>query len=509
MKTIADRNTRRIIFYLSLVLFALSFLVTHEYAFNWDLTQNQRNTLSPTTHEILSSLKDNVIINYYYSPAIKNLDFFPVQIDNFLQVYASASPRLIYRQWEEGMVNYPLSQIGLESHGITVRDSGQPKTLTFYSGIEIIYAGKRALIPFIDRTEDLEYTLTTALERIIHPFEGRIGLSLQEREDTAINGFKGLMAVLGSYNPQEVLLNDSLDPMDTPLLIVIGSELLNDARVLALESYVAKGGSLLLSAGGTNLDVLRSGGAVLSLENTPLMEWLGELGIKIEPDLVLDPLGATPVNAGSQIVSYPAIITLASSDLNRENPLINGLTRLVAGWFSSLSWEEKESTQVDLLFSSSPEGLAWREGINADPFHTDKWLNDQRDQGDQIEKAYPLSIAVRLVPEEDSPLGMDNERRMILVGSRYAFHDALIPFGGQNLDFLVRSVDWLLKRDYLNALKKEPVITLWNFKTASERLATHEWVLFTNAFALPLVVLAGGVFYLSRRKRRSEKGESQ
>lgn len=493
-------------FFLSLIIFLLSFVFISQYNWQWDLTSNKKNTLSPETIKMISDLKDNLIINYYVSAPIKKKSLFPLEVSNFLQLYSSYSPKIIYREYEENDIPSPLSELGFTPQRTAIQEQGSESILTFYSGIEVIYKNKRIIIPFVDKIDDLEYSLTSLLDKILYPIQGSIGLSLQEESDSVEEGFKNLFNVLSIYNIQEISLFDKIDPIEFPLIIVIGSSRLNGVKVDILESYLKRGGSILFSSGGTNLDVLQDGGALFSLEYFPAMEWLKEMGVYINPNIILDPLGAVPFNLGSQMITYPAFISISGRSLNQKSPIIDGLSLIIAPWVSSIFVDKKEGIDYQVLMASSDKSILWDSGINVDPLYTVRWLEEalKNKSIQDSRRAYPLGLSLQIDYSEIKNSHSNSESRMIIFSSRYMFHDVLLPLGGQNLDLLSRSVDWLFKKDYLVSLKKEQTITLWEFETKEERIKTNNIALWVNGILLPLLILGGGATYLLLRKKKSE-----
>lgn len=503
------QKVRKFSFLLSLIIFSLSFILISYYSWSWDLTNNKKNTISQETIKIIGDLNDNLIINYYISAPIKKKSLFPLEVSHFLQLYSSYSPKIIYREYEEKDIPSPLSELGLLPQRTTIQEEGSESILTFYSGIEILYAGKRAVIPFIDKIDDLEYSLTSILEKALYPIQGSIGIVLQEEVDTVEEGFKNLFNVLSGYNIQEITLSQKIDPIEFPILIVIGASKLNNVKIGILKNYLSRGGAILFSSGGTNLDVLQEGGAIISLEYFPAMEWLKEMGIYINPNIVLDPLGAVPFNLGSQIITYPAFISISGKGINDNNSIMDGLSLIIAPWVSSIFVDKKENIDYHVLMASSDRSILWDKGINVDPLYTVKWLEESLKNKaiQESRRAFPLGISLEITYKEKENSFSKKESRMIVLPSRYFFHDAILPLGGQNLDLLIRSIDWLLKKDYLISLKKEKAIILWNFETKEKRKEAHTLALWVNAIFIPLLILGFGSLYIFLRKSKSEKSK--
>lgn len=500
------RFFRKILFCLNLTCFFLAFTLIQRYSFQFDFTKNKQYSLSPITKSILKDLQDKLIITYYFSPTIKNYSIIPQEIQNFLEVYSQTSPLILYKSKEDNNLPFSLKELGFKEQKITLKNWNNLQNITYYSGIEILYKGKRAVLPFIHQEEDLEYALTTSIERLINPFMKKIGLILTENTDSIDGGFKALNSLLEPYNLQEVFVNDlkEINPSEIPLLIIIGSSL-NYHQVETIKNYFNLGGSLLFSTGGTTLDILDNSRKTQSSEDFPLLQWLEELGISIKPNIVLDTSRASLINNGQEILRYPAILNLSISEINQNNALTSGLSQINYSWGSSIEIEETKSRTLTTLFTTSESSLLLEKNFSVEPNFINTFLKEAKDYQERFtKKKRILSVIIR---KNSVNLNL-KESRLLVIGSRYFFHDATLPFRGQNLDLLVRSVDWLLKKDSLVSLKKERSPIILTFKNYAERLQTHKHLLFINSFLMPFILLIIGSFYLKLRKNCSQKEKS-
>lgn len=163
-------------------------------------------------------------------------------------------------------------------------------------------------------------------------------------------------------------LSDGAVDTSADLIVVMAPENLDEQARFALDQYLMRGGTVIVSTSPYSLNMAGSS-LILSERNSGLKDWLAHHGVTIEQTVVLDERQAAfPVPVvrrvggyefrDMQFVDYPYLLDVRDDGLNAEHPITSGLPQLTVGWASPISVEAPKGVNVTTLLSSSAE--AWR-----------------------------------------------------------------------------------------------------------------------------------------------------
>ena len=231
----------------------------------WDATQNNIYSLSDGTKQILSDLKENVVIKVFYSQNTKNLPLhiknFTSRVIDFLREYEYYSKGkvkieiydpIIDSEEEEWAQKYGISGMNLATGD------------RFYFGLVAMAADQEATINFIDpaKEKQLEYNITRVISDVQMPDKKKIAIisSLpvfgQPSSPYPMPGApKGappwlfISELKKTYNVSQVSTEKTEIATeiakDTDLLIIIHPKKLNTKLVYAIDQFVLAGGRVL------------------------------------------------------------------------------------------------------------------------------------------------------------------------------------------------------------------------------------------------------------------------
>ncbi len=237
--------------------------------------------------------------------------------------------------------------------------------LILESGQETVHV---PLPPELDK-EGLKRSLNAALKRFSPGFLKTVAVVTTGRMPYG-GRFEQLRQYLEqSYRLRETDLSDGRVPAEADLLLLLAPEKLNERQRFAVDQFLMRGGTVILSSSPFTVD-LRSGlnarEVVSGLEG-----WLEHNGLKIEKKLVMDRRNATlPIPVDRDIggitvreihnLPYPFFLDLREERLNQANLITSALGQLTVTWASPITIDqEKTSTlkRIELL-RSSPESWA-------------------------------------------------------------------------------------------------------------------------------------------------------
>ncbi len=177
--------------------------------------------------------------------------------------------------------------------------------------------------------------------------------------------FSLLQDALGEgFSVRETDLSTGMVPADADLLLVVQPESFTEEQVFAVDQFLMQGGTVMLAASPYHVDL--TGRAISARrQDTGLEEWLENLGVTLEPTLVLDPQSTPfpiPVqrNLGGFVVeeirslAYPYFPDIRGDGLSDEGPTA-GLGQLTLNWASPIRVEtdpDEDWKTHELLFSS-------------------------------------------------------------------------------------------------------------------------------------------------------------
>ncbi|MGH7534235.1 MAG: Gldg family protein, partial [Gemmatimonadales bacterium] len=350
-----------------------------------------------------------------------------------------------------------------------------------YLGLAIQHGGKTETIPFVQRSDDLEYRLVSTIRQLSRDKKPVVGLLSAAR--SAGLTFGELQDQLSrSYEVRSIELTDSTQPAaDVVGLVLAGvPDSLAPPQLDRLRRYVERGGGILVLAGGMEVSPRAPIAQPRPVAWNPLLERFG-LSIRSDMayDLVANEIIPLPTDFGRVLQAYPFFIRSQST---RLLPINQELQAVVLSWASTIDTAKAaKGTVTPLLVSSQASGVF----------------------------SGPASIA----PSQDFPqtglehrllgaVARTDSGRAVVVGSADFASDRFVRSAPENLAFVLNAIDWLAQDEALIAIRSKdrrppPLV----FSSDTKR----EGVKYANLIGLPLLVGTAGALRLVRRHRRSRE----
>ena len=286
-------------------------------------------------------------------------------------------------------------------------------------------------------------------------------------------------------------------PDETDLLLLVEPKELVERQVFAIDQFLMKGGTVLLSTSPFS--------ASMSAENllakgheSGLEDWLAHHGVELEKTLLMDaqnsalPIPVTRNLSGFSfqdlvLLDYPYFADIRGEGLNEDLSITRGIPNVTVSWPSPLIIKEKKGRSSKILLKSSPE--SWitndtdimprlsEEGLEIftpegevksrniaallegkfGSFFADKRSpmlaeNSEKDEDSDSEKeSGPLIISSVI---EKSP----ESSRLLIISSNAFLADQTLGMLGSadgslhrnNLQLIANTVDWALEETNLN-----------------------------------------------------------
>ena len=444
-KRLGQWRIRNSLFVVALIsLTVLLGYLARENRFQWDVSQNERNSLSQASLEVLKKLNGPLTVTVYAPANDAQLGSIRKIIGDFLSLYQRAKPDLAVTFIDPVEEPHLAEEAGIQANGEMV----------------VAFAGRREHLASVN-----EQAFTNVLFQLARPRK-KVVAALAGHGERKFDGTAG--RDLGSFGGQLASkgfkienLNLSIDwevPAETDVLVISSPQIeLREEEVAKLLAYIARGGNLLWLIDSEPLHGLQ-----------PLAE---KLALTLTPGVVIDPQ--------ARQLNLP--ITFAvGANYGQHKITANFEYTTIFPFARQITVNDNDEWRSLSLVDAAAGG----------------WVEAGRlDGGVAFDRMYdvagPVSIAVAL-----SRNLQEREQRIAVIGSGYFLANDYLGHG-KNLDFGVNLMNWLAGDENLIAI--QPRATLDSSLTLNS--ATLGMLSAAFLLALPLAFVTIGVVIWRRRTR--------
>lgn len=484
------------------ILVVLNF-ISYNIFLRLDLTENKDYSITKVSRKTVSSLDDVVNIKVYFSknlpPQFTNLE---QEIRDILSEYENYSGGRVKTNYiDPSSFENPLeelTQLGIAPLQFNVMRDDSYEVVQGYMGMIIQHGGEQEVVPMIDSSRNLEYTVTTAIKKLTADKRMAIGLVTShgaiDAGTYARNVYKALEDL---YEIREVDLKseeENLENIDT-LLIFGPRETFEEADLKKLDSFIMSGRPVIMLIDGVLIDPqIGPYQSQIGIEGL-----LNNYGLKFNNNLVADTsnsMVSLPTGLFNININYPLWPKVMKENFSQDNVMVSSLESLTLPWVSSIDTVEEnidqENTRVEVLAKSTPDACAQSETFNINPQSNIMNCSETR----EYNFAVYLSGKIKSAYEE----GKEAESRIILVGDSDFATDQFYAQASDNTAFLQNLVDGVtLDEDLINirsqGVTERPIKKL--------KKGTKETIRYLNIFGVTVLVLVFGLLrYFLRRKNK-------
>lgn len=459
-----------------------------------DLTEGNLYTLDQGTRDLLGDLDDLVQVKLFASaelPPELQLQLRDVR-DLLADMRGASNGRLIVEDVNPDADEEAAAEaaaLGIYPVEFNVLRDDEFQIRRGYYGLAVVYADRSEVTPVIQRTDDLEFRLASAIYNMTTT--ERVGIAYMQGYGTArLGDVPGLMRSLGErYDMRALDLAGEAPPAisrdSTEVLVVAGpTEPMDSLAVQRIRDFVDAGGAALLLLEPVRLD--QQSPTALPVQSG-LEALVADRGVTMMSRLVLDLASSERVNVGSQgifqvIAPYPLWpIARRASD----HAITSGLNALTMGWAAPL--EIQDSVNVQPLWTTSEAGGL--HGIGDPILPSQEWNVPETELARRT-----LGVAV-------TPAEGDGRGRLVVVGDASFIEPQFIQANPGNLAFLANSIDWLAQEDALIRIRSKDR-TPPNLVFGSD--ASRNLLKWGNLVGVPIIFVLIGALRVTGRRRRAE-----
>lgn len=454
-----------------------------------DLTPGHAYTLSGATKHLVGNLNDIVTIKVFASDELPtSAALLKGEIDDLLRDLRSAGHgkiRIVRLNPKDETVQHEAQTLGIEPVQFNVIGQSELQVKQGYLGIAIQYGTGSETIPFVNRTDDLEYRLAAAIRSLTVAKKPVIGwIAMGPQGGGSVQGLRTQIAK--DYDVRNIPPTDSTPlPSDISTLVVVGSsDSLPASQLRSLEAFFHRGGSALVLADGMTLT------PQLPMASPHPVGWnavLKQFGVTVRSDMVYDLMAneVIPVRAsgGVQVLErYPYFIQAQSTGKSVVNQDVSGV---LLAWASSIDTSAAPHWAITPLLVTS-------RGSGASTAETQIMPDRDYPQTNLSPRIMAVQVAAKVAGDTAA------RGRVIVVGDVPFATDEFTQHSPGNSDFILNAIDWLAQDESLIAIRsKDRTPPALAFSSPGMR----EAVKYLNVVLIPILVAIWGLAHLARRRR--------
>lgn len=435
------KNKRRITLQLLMILgvVILINIVSDRFFLRFDLTQDQRYTLSPATRNILRDLKQPVTVSAYFTSDL------PPQYINLRREFTDLLVE--YGNLSRGMVVFEMidpkdeetemaaMQAGVQPVIINVRERDQVKQQKAYMGAVVRMGDRKEAIPLIQPDAAMEYSLSTSIKKISIVDKPLIGVVQGHGQPPLSSLQQTLAGLLVLNNVEEVNFYDTITDLSRfqSLMIIGPTDSIPTQHLNLLDNYMAGGGNLLIALNRVSADFNTLQGFAVE---TGLENWLMDKGVIVEGRFIVDAncgtVGVTQQTGTFQYTTNIRFPYLPLINKFADHPITKGLSNIVLQFASPILYTGDTLVRFEPIAFTSEKSDARSVPLMFD-------IQKQWTDRDFTRSKLPVVATLQ------GPIAGNLPSRMVIF-SDADFAVASDPrqnLQRENVSLLVNAVDWL------------------------------------------------------------------
>ena len=540
------------------ILLLLNFVGSFVFQ-RFDLTEENRYSLTDATKEDLTELNDIVTIKVYLGGELpadferlqdatrEMLDEFRVYADENIQ-YEFIDPSAKPNQEERRAVYRELSDKGLQYSNIRSRDGDKATEQIIFPGALIIYRGQEYPVQLVksqrgipreimvnNAIQQLEYELMSTVRSVTKSSTKNVYF-LRGNSEIPKENLADIFNTLGEfYNVEWKKIEGKLDALKLAnALVVAGPDsALAEKDKYMIDQFIMRGGKVLwlVEPVQANMDSIQKNSLTMGLpKDVNLSDQLFKYGIRLNPNFVTDlnsrriPVVTGMMGNQPQQEFFPWFFAPFGLPAN-NHPIVNSLDAVRTDFVSSIDFVGNDSIKKTPLLQTSPYTKVLkapsRISLNVLREAPDK---RQYSQGPQViaallEGSFESVFKNRIAPavtknpefnfkEKSVPTAMVVVADADIIRNRYndkteeyyaLGYDRYANTTFANKDFILNALNYLLDDDGLiNARGKEFKIRLLDEQKAKrEKL---NWQITNVVFPILIILIFGVVHHLIRKR---------
>ena len=376
------------IFLIALVVIVGVNLLSNTFYKRFDLTQDQRYTLSEAAKQTLASTNSPIYIDIFLGNELPS-EFKKLknESEQLLEEFSNYNENVLFRfidpldgEKDPTAVRQQLLQLGIKPAQVEVRENGKITSETVYPWAVAYHNDKSVLIPLLknqlgttseervnNSIQNLEYAFADGFGKLTQPKKRKVAIlkGNDELEDKYLADFLSTLKeyyYLGQFTLDSVAVNPqrTLEELQKYDLLIAAQPKtpFTEEEKFTLDQFIMAGGASLwlLDATTQKKDESSSNAFVFGLDLN-LNDFFFKYGVRINPNLVKD-LYSAPIalasgdNREAQYNRYPWLYNPLSTSAN-NHPITTNLEGVKFTYASSMD-TLPNNIKKTILLSTSP-----------------------------------------------------------------------------------------------------------------------------------------------------------
>ncbi|HLD22012.1 MAG TPA: Gldg family protein [Patescibacteria group bacterium] len=473
-----------------------------------DVTAGKQYTLSKASRTIVEHVEDPVTVKVFFSKKVpQDLLALRRDVEDMMKEYKRIGGKNVIIEFldpkPQSDVENEAEKYGIPAIQFNVTSKEKFEVSSGYAGMVLLYQDTQETIPIISDTNNLEYTMTAAIQKMTRNEIPAIAfLSDHEVAKT--------QQVQQYLSQQFNVSSTTVDTLENVQNIVIAGpkKEFSDEEQYAIDQFVMRGGNLFVLIDGMNVSEQLG---QIQPNKTGIEKILEAYGVIVNQDLVADFASPETIRMGGsgsyQVVqAYPLWPRLVSSGFNNENPISSRLQQTTIPWVSSLSLHGSDQTSVTALAKTSSQSFGFTDltSISPEAIRTP----DSNSLQEQVVAALISGTIKSAFTNREKPTSVDSSQfvsettsaRVFVVGNSRFISDDLLQQGSiENALLFVNAVDALTQDNSLISIRSRNALN----RPIDPLSDTKKTVLkYGNIFSSVIIVLiiAATSFFVRKRK---------
>lgn len=377
------------------ILFLIGLNIVSHFVFKrFDLTADKRYTLSQTSLQIVSDVKEPLYVDVFLEGDFPG-EFKKLQTETqqLLEEFKAENPNIIFQfvnpladeEADKEKTFNSFVERGLTPVNVTVNDKGQQTQEVVFPWAVATCGNRSVKVPLlknmmgastaekvVSSVQHLEYAFANAFNTVSNAKQKKVAIlkGNGELHDIFIADFVKSVRdnyYIGTFTLDSVAKNptESLKYLKKYDLVVVAkpTEVFTDAEKQVVDQYVVNGGKTMWLIDQVNMEMdslMQTGENLAFPRDLNLNDMFFKYGIRIKPDLIKDVM-ATPIalatgeqGSATQYTQYPWMFSpMIYPDENTKNPIVSNLDGMKFEFASPIELLNN-SIKKTVLLQSSP-----------------------------------------------------------------------------------------------------------------------------------------------------------
>jgi len=484
----------------SLLVVILLNIVSRNWHFRLDFTENNIYSLSPSSESVVEKIGDLLTMKVYFSENLPGeYGNNKRDLQDILEEYEALSNGNIRFEFympddDEKMADEAM-KYGIQPVQLQVIENDKVEIKKVYMGMVFIYGDQRETIPVIQTTTGLEYDITTKIKKMVDTHKKSIGIITSS--DPTEHKTDTLNEILRqAYNVRPVNLETQI-PAEISVLVMSGVEdSLSANAEQNLRAYIARGGNLFMAQCRIKTDLQTQSAEPIQ---SNIFSILDDTGLHLKENLVLDyRCGQVSITQNRGFFRMNTPVNYHFFPLIREfgnHVTVDGLEQIRLLFSSEIEYvppmpgDTTAKSSIIPLFETSGRSTSMEQFFNLSPLENPAFSS--------LNEPGKVVAALSTLPS-DSTGGVS---QIILVGDSRFFEDNGGSMAQENTIFALNAVDYLMGDSDLLALRSREITTRPLKELEDGSKARWKWI---NILVPSILVIVLGTIRWKQNSSRTK-----